>query len=83
MMPMRKSLFSRAIHDTAMFHSFLCHYAAAYNARFKTGNTEESTLHMTMAAQLINERLGDSVHMLSDDTIATVANMAAYEVRLF
>lgn len=32
-----------------------------------------------MAARLINERLADSTKALSDETIATVANMAAHE----
>ena len=80
MMPMRKSLLARAVHDTAMFHSFLCHYATKFNVRFKTNNLSEPIYHATMAASLVNQKLRDLSQALIDETIATVANMAAYEV---
>ncbi|KAH9212874.1 fungal-specific transcription factor domain-containing protein [Leptodontidium sp. 2 PMI_412] len=79
MMPMRKTLFSLAIHDPAMFHSFMTHYAAKFNDQSKTSSSSESLYHSTMAAKLINERLANPSVALTDETIATVANMAAYE----
>ena len=79
MMPMRKTLFSLAVHDTAMFHSFLCHYATNFNVRFKTNDATETIYHATRAATLVNERLADPSRALTNETIATVANMAAFE----
>jgi hypothetical protein len=32
---MRKTLYSVAITDKAMFHSFVAHYAVSYNTRLK------------------------------------------------
>lgn len=81
MMPMRKTLFSLAIHDRAMFHSFMTHYAAAFNVHCKDDTSTEILFHATMAANIINERLADPNLALTDETVATVANMAAYEVR--
>jgi hypothetical protein len=80
MMPMRKTLFSLAIHDAAMFYSFLQHYASSYNIRFKTGDTSEVMYYNTTAARLVNENLADPSRALSDEMIGTVANLAAYEV---
>jgi hypothetical protein len=80
MMPMRKGLFSLAVHDPALFHTFLSHYVAAYNSRFQIGDPAESVQHRTRAIQIINERLTNQDKVLSDGTIATVANMAVYEV---
>ena len=80
MMPMRKTLFSLAIHDRAMFHSFLQHYSASYNVRFNTGNTSETLFHGIMAARLIKEALADPTKALSDEMVGAVANMASYEV---
>ncbi|KUJ22896.1 uncharacterized protein LY89DRAFT_729003 [Mollisia scopiformis] len=79
MMPMRRTLLSLAVHDTAMFHSFLCHYATKFNVQFRTNNSTESMYHATTTASLINEKLSDSSQALTDETIGTVANMAAYE----
>ncbi|KAH7363779.1 fungal-specific transcription factor domain-containing protein [Rhexocercosporidium sp. MPI-PUGE-AT-0058] len=79
MMPMRKSLFSLSIHDPAMFHSFMTHYAAAFNVQFRNTSSNESLYHATMAAKIINQRLADPISALTDETLATVANMAAYE----
>jgi hypothetical protein len=82
MMPMRKMLFSLAINDAAMFHSFLCHYAGSYNVHFRTGNRDEALYHASEAAKIVNERLADPNQALTNETIATVANMAAFEVSL-
>jgi hypothetical protein len=82
MLPMRKMLFSLAINDTAMFHSFLCHYASSYNVHFRTGNRGEALYHASEAARIVNERLLDPSQALTNETIATVANMAAFEVSL-
>lgn len=79
---MRKMLFSLAINDAAMFHSFLCHYAGSYNVHFRTGNKDEALWHASEAARIVNERLVDSDQALTNETIATVANMAAFEVSL-
>jgi hypothetical protein len=80
MMPMRKTLFSLAIHDEAMFYTFLQHYAASYNIRFKTRDTSEVTYYNTTAARLVNERLSDPSLALSNEMVGTVANLASYEV---
>jgi len=80
MLPMRKMLFSLAINDAAMFHSFLCHYAGTYNVNFRTGNQDEALYHAGQAAKIVNERLVDPAQALTNETIATVANMAAFEV---
>jgi hypothetical protein len=80
MLPMRKMLFSLAINDAAMFHSFLCHYAGTYNVSFRTGNQDEALYHASQAAKIVNERLVDPAQALTNETIATVANMAAFEV---
>jgi hypothetical protein len=82
MMPMRKMLFSLAINDEAMFHSFLCHYAGSYNVHFRTGHRDEALYHASEAAKIVNERLADPNQALTNETIATVANMAAFEVSL-
>lgn len=82
MMPMRKSAFSRAIHDMALFHAFMSHYTTYFNVRFKTGDATESASHITMAARLVNDRLADPTQALTDETIATVACLGAYEVSL-
>jgi hypothetical protein len=82
MLPMRKMLFSLAINDAAMFHSFLCHYSGSYNVHFKTGNRDEALYHASQAARIVNERLADPNQALTNETIATVANMAAFEVSL-
>ncbi|KAF4631206.1 hypothetical protein G7Y89_g6916 [Cudoniella acicularis] len=79
MMPIRKSLFCLAIHDKALFHTFLSHYAASYNARFEARDPAESVYHRTMAMKIVNERLEDPAQALSDGTIAAVANLAIYE----
>ncbi|KAN0122911.1 Fungal specific transcription factor domain containing protein [Hyaloscypha variabilis] len=79
MLPMRKMLFSLAINDAAMFHSFLCHYSGSYNVHFKTGNRDEALYHASQAARIVNERLADPNQALTNETIATVANMAAFE----
>jgi hypothetical protein len=79
---MRKMLFSLAINDAAMFHSFLCHYAGSYNVHFRTGNRNEALYHAGEAARIVNERLADPNKALTNETIATVANMAAFEVSL-
>jgi hypothetical protein len=80
MMPMRKMLFSVAINDAAMFHSFLCHYAGSYHVHFRTGNKDEALYHASQAAKIVNERLANPNQALTDETVATVANMAAFEV---
>jgi hypothetical protein len=80
MMPMRKGLFSLAVHDAAMFHTFLTHYVASCNARFGVTDTTEGLYHRTMAIKLVNERLSDTSQPPGDGTIAAVANLAAYEV---
>ncbi len=80
MLPMRKMLFSLAINDAAMFHSFLCHYAGTYNVNFRTGNQDEALYHAVQAAKIVNERLVEPAQALTNETIATVANMAAFEV---
>jgi hypothetical protein len=82
MLPMRKMLFSLAINDAAMFHSFLCHYAGTYNVNFRTGNKDEALYHASQAAKIVNERLTDPSQALKNETIATVANMAAFEVSI-
>jgi hypothetical protein len=83
MLPMRKMLFSLAINDAAMFHSFLCHYAGSYNVHFQTGNKDEAFYHASQAAKIVNQRLADPTRALTNETIATVANMAAFEVSCF
>jgi hypothetical protein len=83
MLPMRKMLFSLAINDAAMFHSFLCHYAGTYNFNYRTGNQDEALYHAVQAAKIVNERLVDPAQALTNETIATVANMAAFEVSVF
>ena len=83
MMPMRKCLFSLAVHDAALFHTFLSHYIAAYNSRFQIGDPAESVQHRTRAIQIINDRLKNSDQALSDGNIAAVANMAVYEVSAY
>jgi hypothetical protein len=82
MMPMRKGLFSIAIHDAALFHTFMSHYVAAYNLRFSSGDPAESMQHRTEAIRIVNERLRDPSQALSDSNIAAVANMAVYEVTM-
>ena len=77
---MRKGLFSLAVHDAALFHTFMSHYVASYNLRFSTGDPAESMQHRTEAIRIVNERLQDPLQALSDGTIAAVANMAVYEV---
>lgn len=79
-MPMRKGIFSLAVHDEAMFHTFLTHYVASYNSRFHVTDQMELLYHRNMTIKLVNQRLMDTPHILSDGTIAAVANMAAYEV---
>ncbi|KAL2072878.1 hypothetical protein VTL71DRAFT_12221 [Oculimacula yallundae] len=79
MLPMRKTLFSLAIHDTAMFHSFTTHYATSFNVRYDNGSFTESLYHATKAVNIVNERLSDPILSLTNETIATVANMAAFE----
>ncbi|KAE8443125.1 hypothetical protein EG329_002369 [Mollisiaceae sp. DMI_Dod_QoI] len=79
MMPMRKGLFSTAIHDAALFHTFLAHYVASYDLRYGSGDPEESLRHRMEAVRIVNERLADIPRALSDGTIATVANIAVYE----
>ncbi len=81
MMPMRKGLLSSAIHDAALFHTFLAHYVASYDLRYGSGDPEESLRHRMEAVRIVNERLADIPRALSDGTIATVANIAVYEVR--
>lgn len=61
----------------------MTHYAAKFNDQSKTSSSSESLYHSTMAAKLINERLANPSVALTDETIATVANMAAYEVSDF
>ena len=80
MMPMRKGLFSLAVHDAALFHTFMSHYVASYNLRFSTGDPTESMQHRTEAIRIVNERLQHPSQAVSDGTIAAVANMAVYEV---
>lgn len=76
---MRKTLFSLAVHNTAMFHSSLCHYATNFNVRFKTNDASESIYHATKTVSLVNEKLADPSQALANETIATVANMATFE----
>jgi hypothetical protein len=80
MMPMRRGLFSLAVHDAALFHTFMSHYVAAYNLRSSTGDPAESMQHRTEAIRIVNERLEDPQQALSDGNIAAVANLAIYEV---
>lgn len=80
MMPMRKGLFSLAVHDAALFHTFLAHYVASYDLRYGAGDPAESLYHRMEAVRIVNERLADVSQGLSDGTIAAVANMAVYEV---
>jgi hypothetical protein len=80
MMPMRKGLFAIAIHDKALFHTFMSHYVASFELRFGKGDPAESLQHRTEAIRIVNERLQDRTHALTDGTIATVANIAIYEV---
>jgi len=75
-----KQLFSFAIHDEALFHTLVSHYAASYNVRFETGDKSEMIYHGTAAAKLINERLVNPAQGLSNETITAVANLTTYEV---
>ncbi|KUJ13964.1 uncharacterized protein LY89DRAFT_151350 [Mollisia scopiformis] len=79
MMPMRKGLFSIAVHDAALFHTFLAHYVASYDLRYGAGDPAESLYHRMEAVRIVNERLATAHNTLSDGTIAAVANMAVYE----
>ena len=81
MMPMRKGLFAIALHDEALFHTFMSHYAASYQLRHGKGDPVESLQHRTEAIRIVNKRLRDSSLALTDSTIAAVANIAIYEVR--
>jgi hypothetical protein len=79
MMPMRKGLFSIAIHDEALFHTFMSHYAGSYGLRFGTGDPAESLQHRTEAIRIVNDRLRNNTKTLTDGNIAAVANIAIYE----
>ena len=63
-----------------MFHTFLTHYVASYNSRFNLTDQTELLYHRNITIKLVNQRLTDTPRILSDGTIAAVANMAAYEV---
>lgn len=79
-MPMRKGLFAIALHDEALFHTFMSHYVASFELRFGRGDPAESLQHRTDAIRIVNERLRDRTQALADGTIAAVANIAIYEV---
>jgi hypothetical protein len=80
---MGKGMFSLALHETALFHTFMSHYIARSNIRFHTGDPAESMYHRTQAIRIVNEKLADPRQALSTATIAAVANMAVYEVGEF
>lgn len=77
---MRKGLFGLAVHDAALFHTFLAHYVASYDLRYGSGDPEESLFHRMEAIRIVNQRIADATEALSDGTIAAVANIAVYEV---
>ena len=77
---MRKGLFSIALHDEALFHTFMSHYVASYDLRIGIGDPAESLQHRTEAIRIVNKRLRYRTQALTDCTIASVANIAIYEV---
>jgi hypothetical protein len=79
-MPMRNAYFALSVHDSALFYTFLSHYAASYHSHYRTGHTLESIFYRTKAIELVNERL--KTQELDEGTVAAVANMAIYDVSL-
>ena len=69
--------------DPALFHATLWHFAS-HKIRLTLRPSKEDTVdlltHQIKAIQLVNARLGDPLHRLSDSTIATVACIASVEV---
>lgn len=74
--------FGFAMHDSALFHATLWHWAAhKLNAsRRPEKDSIEVLSHKFEAIRLINERLGDSTQQLTDETVAAVACLANVEV---
>jgi hypothetical protein len=80
MMPMRHAFFALSVHDSALFYTFLSHYAASYHSHFRTGFKLENIFYRSKAIELVNERL--KTQDLDEGTVAAVANMAIYDVSL-
>jgi hypothetical protein len=89
MMPMRRAFHAHSLHDPALFHIFLSHYAASYHnyhphststSKAKS-DPDEAIYHRTMAIKIVNERIREKKDELSDGSVGAVANLAIYEVR--
>jgi hypothetical protein len=86
MMPMRRAFLTQSLHDPALFHTFLSHYAASYHTAYsKThkSDPDEAIYHRTMAIKIVNERIREKKYELSDGSVGAVANLAIYEVFSF
>lgn len=87
MMPMRRAFLTHSLHDPALFHTFLSHYAASYHTSHRSdtakSDPDEAIYHRTMAIKLVNERIRLKKDELSDGSVGAVANLAIYEVRNF
>ncbi|CZT08245.1 uncharacterized protein RCO7_14968 [Rhynchosporium graminicola] len=64
-----------------MLYPFTTHYATSFNVSFNIGSSSQSLYYTTMIVNLVNERLRDPFVPLSNETIAEVAIMAAFEVK--
>lgn len=80
-MPVRKGLFTFAIHDEAVFYSCLSQWSASYNSRYRIQNDIENLQYRTRGIQVLNKRFDDPIEAISDGSIVAIANIAVYEVQ--
>jgi hypothetical protein len=77
--------FKNALSDPACYHGTLF-LSAAHRVVFSGSGDPlplECFQHKGEAIRIINERLGDPSHRVTDGTIAAIACLAAFEVCIF
>ena len=82
MNPIRDICFRLAISDSAAFHGMLSISALHLTTYYGKQAFQDSVMHNTVAVNLVNQRLNDSVSSVSDGTIAAVCLLLAHDVGL-
>lgn len=77
----KKSWFNEALRDPLAFYGSLLCVSGHLELLRHTDMSESNCMHIE-TMRLINERLADPEMSISNTTIATVASVALYEVRL-
>jgi hypothetical protein len=74
-------LFAFAVTDPAWLNATLCLISLHYDLQAGKGISHESFMHRGEALRIVKQRLNESPHDVSEETIAAIASLAYFDVR--